>query len=58
MAVNNLSQCSPVWKTGTIQRIPARGASATASSQCSPVWKTGTMLQLVWMVVFTSAVSM
>ena len=36
------SQCSPVWKTGTIEppRHPCRG---TLKSQCSPVWKTGTM---------------
>ena len=36
------SQCSPVWKTGTIiiSRSPER---MTPTSQCSPVWKTGTI---------------
>ena len=36
------SQCSPVWKTGTMadlyELIPVR-----CVSQCSPVWKTGTI---------------
>ena len=36
------SQCSPVWKTGTITRTSVLVIQAILS-QCSPVWKTGTM---------------
>ena len=37
------SQCSPVWKTGTIVEWVLR-LSTGMSSQCSPVWKTGTII--------------
>ena len=37
------SQCSPVWKTGTIPII-GQDQEITYKSQCSPVWKTGTIL--------------
>ena len=37
-----MSQCSPVWKTGTIACTVGVHHAAEAS-QCSPVWKTGTM---------------
>ena len=36
------SQCSPVWKTGTICH-EFSGSNLRRRSQCSPVWKTGTM---------------
>ena len=38
------SQCSPVWKTGTMQRLARKETACDTQSQCSPVWKTGTML--------------
>ena len=39
-----LSQCSPVWKTGTIYDYAAAQYGPPLPSQCSPVWKTGTMI--------------
>ena len=36
------SQCSPVWKTGTMAPTSMAMAARNAS-QCSPVWKTGTI---------------
>ena len=36
------SQCSPVWKTGTIISV-AEVMALLGVSQCSPVWKTGTI---------------
>ena len=38
-----VSQCSPVWKTGTIRECEA-GQAEVSWSQCSPVWKTGTIV--------------
>ena len=41
------SQCSPVWKTGTI--VTCRTVSpGSPQSQCSPVWKTGTIHVRAW----------
>ena len=37
------SQCSPVWKTGTMWENDQFRYRVDAWSQCSPVWKTGTM---------------
>ena len=39
------SQCSPVWKTGTIWMVGGFRSDAGAGSQCSPAWKTGTILR-------------
>ena len=41
------SQCSPVWKTGTIKNFSDLKAARVAMSQCSPVWKTGTIRRFV-----------
>ena len=37
------SQCSSVWKTGTIMTPPPEDVELYLQSQCSPVWKTGTI---------------
>ena len=40
-----VSQCSPVWKTGTI--LTWDGLTlGYGESQCSPVWKTGTISEV------------
>ena len=39
----NWSQCSPVWKTGTISLGCPLSSGSSRWSQCSPVWKTGTI---------------
>ena len=37
------SQCSPVWKTGTMTKPTRSPSRLWMPSQCSPVWKTGTI---------------
>ena len=52
-----MSQCSPVWKTGTIKgEDPAKWLEDV--SQCSPVWKTGTMIPQLYVYNITNLVSM
>ena len=43
-ADTEVSQCSPVWETGTMRRGEKVEPSEALESQCSPVWETGTII--------------
>ena len=45
----HMSQCSPVWETGTIKRVWP-WVQQVAESQCSPVWETGTIM---WQILLS-----